>query len=444
MPEKIFLVSLGCPKNLADAEVLAGGLAEAGYGLTADEAKAGAVLINTCAFLRSAVKESEKEIRRFSALKKSGKIKKILVAGCLVERERDALLKKFPQVDAVVGINALDKAAAALDGRGRCFIAPVSALTAPELKLRLTAPHSAYLKVADGCDNRCAYCAIPAIRGRFRSKPLDQVVGEAEDLVRSGAKEISLIAQDTTLYGADLYGRPKLCALLKKLVKLRGLKWLRLMYVYPERVTADILRLIRDEEKLCHYLDMPLQHISDRVLKNMNRRSTGKTIRAKLAEIRRYVPDMALRTSFITGFPGETEKDFSELLGFVAEAGFDNVAVFPYSREPGTPAAALPGQLPARVKNARARSLIAAQSRVLDGKNRALAGKTVKVLLDSPSSGRTYRDAPEIDGRVEITGAAGRKAGDFVSVRITGAAGYIRRGIIAPGTVPITGERSER
>lgn len=443
MPRKVLIVSLGCPKNLADAEVMAGRLAAAGLKPAAPGENADVALVNTCAFLGSAVKESEKEIRRFIALKKRGGLRKVLVSGCLVERDRSALLRRFPRVDAFIGINALDRAAEALDGGRRCLLAPAAGLSAPELKLRLTAPHSAYLKIADGCDNLCSYCAIPAIRGRFRSKPLDQAVGEAADLVRSGAKEISLIAQDTTLYGADLYGRPKLFELLKKLVGIRGLKWLRLMYVYPERVSADILRLIRDEEKLCHYLDMPLQHISDKVLKAMNRRSTGGTIRAKLDEIRRFVPDMALRTSFIAGFPGETAEDYRELRRFVAEAGVDSLAVFPYSREPGTPAAKLSGQIPARIKAARVAGLVDAQSRVIDGINRELTGKTVKVLLDSPVSGRTCRDAPEIDGRVEIKQVTSSqspvpsrkrlpqpKAGDFVDVKITGADGYVRRGRI--------------
>lgn len=430
---KLFIVSLGCPKNLTDAEVMAGRLAAAGLELTADEAEADVALINTCAFLGSAVEESEREIRRFIALKKRGKISRIAVTGCLPERARGALLAKFPQIDAVAGIHALEQIGSAVLGGERCMLPPVGKLSAPEFKLRLTAPHSAYLKIADGCDNRCAYCTIPAIRGPFRSKPQPDVVREAEDLIRSGAVEISLIAQDTTFYGADLCGRPRLYDLLKKLVKVRGLNWLRLMYIYPDRLSSDILRLIRDEEKLCHYLDMPLQHISDRVLKAMHRRSTSGSIRAKLDEIRRVVPDMALRTSFIAGFPGETEKDFRELRAFVAEAGFDNLAVFPYSREPGTAAAGLPGQLPARVKAARAKELIGEQSRAVDKINRGLNGRIVKVLLDSPVSGRTYRDAPEIDGRVEIIKNAARKAGEFVNVKITGAAGYVRRGTIVSG-----------
>lgn len=435
---KVFIVSLGCPKNLTDAEVLAGRLAEAGFELTADETGADLALINTCAFLRSAVRESEAEIGRAITLKKRGVISKIAVTGCLVEREKRRLLKKFPGIDAIVGINALDRIIPALNGETGGLVPGAAPLHAPELKLRLTATHTAYLKIADGCENRCSYCAIPTIRGPFRSKPLEEVVKEAGDLAASGAREISLIAQDTTAYGMDLYGRSMLYELLRKLVKTGGADWLRLMYVYPEKTPLKVIELMRDERAFCRYLDMPLQHISDAILKKMNRRSTESSIRDKLASIRKIVPGIALRTSFIVGFPGETEKDFSKLCAFVAEAGFDNMGVFAYSREPGTPAAAMPGQVPEKVKAERVDELTAVQSRVIDKINSGLTGKTVKVLLDSADSGRTFRDAPEIDGKVRVTvpkrRAADRtrprrpKAGEFVRVKITGASGYLRRG----------------
>jgi len=439
---KLFIVSLGCPKNLTDTEVMAGQLASAGFELTAAVEEADVVLINTCAFLNSAVKESEAAINRFISLKKRGKISRIAVAGCLVEREKELLLKKFPQIDAVVGINALDRINSALSGKKNYILPGAGPLTAPRLKMRLTAPHTAYLKVADGCDNRCAYCAIPMIRGPFRSKPVKDVVAEAKDLAASGAREISLIAQDTTSYGMDACGKPGLPALLKRLVKLDGIDWLRLMYVYPEKISLEILELMRDEKKICRYLDMPLQHISDNVLQRMNRRSTAGSIKAKIAEIRKLVPDLAFRTNFIVGFPGETERDFRELCGFVADTGFDNVGVFAYSREAGTPAAAFPGQVPGKVKTARMNELISVQSRVLDKKNAALVGRTVTVLMDSPIFGRTRRDAPEIDGRVEVirdTGSGTRgpqlSAGKFVEVKITEASGYLRRGRVRRNTI---------
>jgi len=456
---KVFIVSLGCPKNLTDAEVMAGHLAAAGFELTTDEAKADIALINTCAFLNSAVKESETEINRFISLKARGKISKIAVTGCLVEREKNLLLGRFPQIDAVVGINALNRIASALNGGNSYLLAETLPPAAPKLKVRLTAPHSAYLKIADGCDNHCSYCAIPMIRGQFRSKPMEDVIEEAKNLAGSGAREISLIAQDTTSYGMDACGRPRLYELLKELVKIPGVDWLRLMYVYPEKLSSEILKLMRDEEKIVHYLDMPLQHISDNVLKKMNRRSTESSIKRKLASIRKFVPDIAFRTTFIVGFPGETEKDFNKLLAFVAGAGFDNAAVFAYSREPGTPAARLPGQLPETVKTARMNELINVQSRVIDRINSGLTGKKLKVLMDSANFGRTYRDAPEIDGKVEVIPDSGFKiedsrfktgdlkkkqnpesgirnlklaAGDFINVKITGAAGYLRRGTLNP------------
>ncbi len=427
---KLFIVSLGCPKNLSDAEVMAGELAAAGWELTGEEDGADAALVNTCAFLGSAVKESEKEIKRLLALKARGKLAKVMVTGCLVEREKEELAARFPGLDAVVGIHALGLAAKALD-EGRSYILSAAGpLESPKLKARLTAPHSAYLKVADGCDNHCAYCLIPSIRGPFRSKPVEALAQEARNLAESGAVEISLIAQDTTSYGVDIYGRSRLAWLLNTLLRIKSVKWWRLMYVYPERLTPEVIEIMRANKSVCRYLDMPLQHISDRVLKRMNRASTEKSIKAKIAELRRAMPDIAIRTNFIVGFPGETGEDFSRLLGFVKKTRFDNVGVFKYSREPGTPAAGFPGQVPEDVKEERAQALIAAQSRVLDVFNTELKGKTTEVLMDSPLFGRTYRDAPEIDGRVEVASGPGPalKAGDLLKVEITGAAGYVRRG----------------
>ena len=427
---KIFIVSLGCPKNLADAEVMAGELAAAGWELTAEEAGADAALINTCAFLGAAVEESEQEIKRLLALKARGKLSKVLAAGCLVERERARLLERFPGLDAAVGIHALSEAAKAIEEGKNYIPPPETTLSSPRLKTRLTAPHSAYLKIADGCDNRCSYCLIPSIRGPFRSKPVQSLVEEARSLAESGAVEISLIAQDTTAYGTDLYGRPRLAWLLNALLEIKSVKWWRLMYVYPERLTPEVIEIMRAHKSVCRYLDMPLQHIADRVLKRMNRVSSEKSIKEKIAELRRAMPDIAIRTNFIVGFPGETREDFSRLLAFVKKARFDNVGVFKYSREPGTPAAGFPGQVPEEVKEERAEALVRAQSAVVDLLNRELKGRKLEVLMDSPLAGRTYRDAPEIDGRVEV--AADKKnplkAGEFVKVRITAASGYLRRG----------------
>lgn len=426
---KLFIVSLGCPKNLTDSEVMAGEFAAAGWELTADEQGADAALLNTCAFLGSAVKESEGEIRRLLRLKARGRLKKVLVAGCLPEKERESLLKRFPDIDALVGVNALASAAKALASGGSFFGAGDAGLDSPLRKARLTAPHSAYLKVADGCDNRCAYCLIPSIRGPFRSKPIESVVEEAGRLAASGAKEISLIAQDTTSYGKDLYGRTRLADLLRELTAIPEVRWWRLMYVYPERVTKDLISVMKSRRSVVRYLDMPLQHISDRVLKLMNRSSTESSIKAKIAELRRAMPDIALRTNFIVGFPGETASDFRKLAAFVREARFDNIGVFPYSREPGTSASGFPSQVPEAVKSERVEALVRIQSGVVDSINAKLRGKKTELLMDSPRFGRTYRDAPDIDGRVEVEPAPGArlKAGDFVKVRIVSAAGYLRR-----------------
>jgi ribosomal protein S12 methylthiotransferase len=426
---KLFIVSLGCPKNLSDAEVMAGELAAAGWELAPDEASADAALVNTCAFLGSAVKESEGEIRRLLRLKARGKLSKVMVAGCLVEREKEGLLRRFPDLDALVGVNALSKAAEAVELGKNYILPPTPHIDSPRLKARLTARHSAYLKIADGCDNRCAYCLIPSIRGGFRSKPIDSVVEEAQRLAASGAVEISLIAQDTTSYGADLYGEPRLAALLKELVKIKAVRWWRLMYVYPERVTKDLIAVMKANRSVCRYLDMPLQHVATPVLRRMNRSSTEASIKAKIAELRRAMPDIALRTNFIVGFPGETRADFRRLVSFVKAARFDNVGVFAYSREPGTSAAGFPDQVPEPVKAERVDALVRAQSAVVDDINAGLAEKKLELLMDSPVFGRTYRDAPDIDGRVEVEPLPGRplKAGDLVKVKIVSAAGYLRR-----------------
>jgi ribosomal protein S12 methylthiotransferase len=410
---------------------MAGEFAAAGWQLTADETEADAALVNTCAFLGSAVEESEREINRLLGLKARGKLAKVMVTGCLAEREKKGLTARFPGLDAVVGINALSQAAKALERGGIYVPAASGPLFSPRLKARLTAPHSAYLKIADGCDNRCAYCLIPSIRGPFRSKPLEAVVEEAHNLAASGAVEISLIAQDTTSYGADIYGGPRLAGLLTELVKIKSVKWWRLMYVYPERLTPELLAAVKKNKSVCRYLDMPLQHISDGVLCRMKRATTERSIKAKIAELRRLMPGIALRTNFIVGFPGETEADFRKLLSFVKRTRFSNVGVFKYSREKGTPAADMPDQVPETVKTERLEALVRAQSEVVDGINAAMKGKTEEVLMDSPLFGRTYRDAPEIDGHVEVLvpqGARPPKAGEFIKVAISGASGYLRRG----------------
>ncbi|MCL2887873.1 MAG: 30S ribosomal protein S12 methylthiotransferase RimO [Elusimicrobia bacterium] len=430
--EKVFIVSLGCSKNLADAEEMLGLLAHKKFKIVPSEKEADVILINTCAFIKPARVEAGREIRRAARLKAAGKIKKIIVSGCLTQKEGAILPRKYPAVDAFIGLSEIDKIDRIIRTPVHCFNPVPRMLKAPKYKMRLTAPHSAYLKVADGCSNCCAYCTIPSIRGPFRSKPVKDIVAEARALASSGVKEISLIAQDTTAYGQDIYGKPSLVKLLRELVKIKPVKWWRIMYAYPETVTEDLLKFIATHKSIARYIDMPLQHISDDILKAMNRRSGSAEIKQKIAMLRRYVPDMGLRTNFIAGFPGETDEDFEKLKKFIAEIKFNNVGVFAYSKEDGTAAASIKNQIPQKIKLARAAELTAAQSRVVDGINKKLKNKTVSIMLDARESGRMEYDAPDIDGRVRIINNKKYKPGDIVKAKIISAAGYQRTAKILP------------
>ena len=418
----VFPISLGCPKNLTDTEAMLGVLQAKGYRIVTDEETADIVLINTCAFVGPAVQEAYAEIEKVILLKKQGYFGKIVVTGCLVQREKSKILKKYPEIDTLVGIGSDIVEAVEKNGQ---FLAPLPrTLTGQAYRFAATVPHTAYLKIADGCDNACAYCTIPRLRGRYRSKPINDIIKEAEDMAASGVREISLVAQDTTAYGVDLYKEYKLAELLKALTKIDGLDWIRLMYAYPERVTPDVLQVMAGEPKICHYLDMPIQHIADSVLKRMRRAgSTGALLKAKIELIRKFLPDIALRTTLMAGYPGETEADFKKLKDFVRECEFSKLSVFAYSREKGTKAAALTGQLPEAVKNRRSAELMEEQSRVVDRKNKKMIGKRLKILMDMPQFGRSQYEAPDIDGGVQIT--ARLAPGRFADVEITGAEGYI-------------------
>ena len=420
---KFFLISLGCPKNLTNSEEFTARLLAHGHKLVFSPQEADTVIINTCGFISSAVKEGNEEIRRALDLKNQGIIKRVAVTGCMVERYRQKLAKDFPQADTIFSIAAQEHIEDLLDKDG-LFLEPLAAkLCLPEFKMTLTAPHTAYLKVADGCNNRCAYCTIPSIRGPYRSKPMPQVIKEARLMVQNGVQEISLIAQDTTSYGLDLYGELKLTELLQKLLKIRGLGRLRIMYAYPHRVTRELARLMAGEEKIFHYLDIPLQHIADPVLKNMNRHCDAAKIRQTLDMLKKEVPDISLRTNFIVGFPQETNKDFQELKKFVREYEFDNMGVFEFFREKGT-AAYDRKQIPAAVKHQRARELEETQSRVIDKLNKRLLGSTLEAIADGTDFGRTYKDAPDIDGRVTFTRPV--KTGSIFKARVVAAQGYER------------------
>lgn len=414
---------MGCPKNLTNSEEFSARLLAHGHQLVFTPQEADTVIINTCGFISSAVKEGTAEIRHALELKRQGVIKRVAVTGCMVDRYREQMAKDFPEADTVFSIAAQDHVEDLIGQDGLFLESLANALYIPEYKMTLTATHTAYLKIADGCNYRCAYCTIPFIRGAYRSKPMEQIVQEARLLTQNGVKEISLIAQDTTSYGIDLYKKPSLTDLLKKLLKIRGLGRLRIMYAYPNLVTQELADLMAGEEQIFHYLDIPLQHIADPVLKNMNRQCDGKKIKDTLDMLKKTVPDISLRTNFIVGFPQETQKDFNELKKFVREYEFDNMGVFEYFREKGTPAYEMK-QIPAAVKHQRARELEETQSRVIDKINKRLVGAEMEVIADGADFGRTYKDAPDIDGKVTFTKPV--PPGCIFYGRVVAAQGYER------------------
>ncbi|MBR4682633.1 MAG: 30S ribosomal protein S12 methylthiotransferase RimO [Elusimicrobiaceae bacterium] len=420
---KFYLISLGCPKNLTNSEEFTARLIAKGHRLVFTPQEADEIIINTCGFIASAVKEAKEEIRQALQLKQKGLVKKVAVTGCLVERFKEQLAREFPDIDTLFSIGAQSAVETALRRQGSILTPLPKTLYLPPYKMSLTAPHTAYLTIADGCNNRCAYCTIPFIRGNYRSKPMEDVLREARLMIQNGVKEISLIAQDTTSYGMDLYGTPQLLALLEKLLKIRGLGRLRIMYAYPHRMTREIARFMAGTDKIFHYVDIPLQHIADPVLKRMNRHCDATQIRRTLDMLKKEVPDISLRTNFIVGFPGETKKDFNELKKFVAEYEFDNMGVFEYFREKGTAAYDMK-QIPAAVKHERARELEEVQSRVIDKINKRLIGTTLEAIADGTDFGRTYKDAPDIDGKVTFTRPV--KVGSIFKARVLAAQGYER------------------
>jgi len=421
--KKFNIISLGCPKNLVDSEEISYKISKLGYELTLSE-NSDISIINTCAFLKSAVRESEKIIENQIKFKKEGKIKKIIVCGCLVEREKEKLLKKYPEIDIIIGINSIHKLENAIKNR-ESLILPTSDLYSQN-RLRLTLKHSAYLKISDGCDNNCSYCLIPSIRGKLRSKTIEILIKEAIALADSGVKELNIIAQDTTSYGIDIYKKPALKDLLKKLIKIKKIKWIRLMYIYPDRIDRELLEIIKDSN-ICHYLEMPLQHISDNVLEKMNRISSEKIIREKIELIKKIIPDMSIRTTFIVGFPGESEKDFNKLINFVKDIKFNNLAVFKYSREKGTKAFNLNNQISSKIKNFRYKELLKTQAEVVDKINKDLIGKDFEILMDNENIGRAYFDAPDIDGYISFEDK--KVPGTFLKAKIIEAKGYHRKAI---------------
>ncbi|MCL6639652.1 MAG: 30S ribosomal protein S12 methylthiotransferase RimO [Firmicutes bacterium] len=440
MALKIGLVSLGCPKNLVDSETMLGLLAKAGFSITAREEEADVLIVNTCSFIHDAKEESVRTLLELARHKAAGRLKALLAAGCLAQRYPEELAAEMPEVDGLIGTGDVAEIVRAvhrvLSGER---VSPANAPGYPGAaavpRLLATPRHTAYLKIAEGCDNRCSYCIIPEIRGPYRSRAAQDVLQEAADLAGRGARELILVAQDTTRYGTDLYGKPALAGLLEELARLEGVVWLRLMYAYPSLVNGGLIETIARNDKICRYLDMPLQHVSDSILKKMNRRSRQKDVVNLVRELRSAVPGIALRTSFIVGFPGETGDDFEELLDFIKTTRFDRVGVFAYSPEEGTPAALMPDQVSEEVKAERKERAMLLQQEISLERNAAKMGEEMTVLIEGRARGkdvyhgRGEGDAPEIDGKVFVRSDAGLKPGDFVRVRVTGFREYDLDGV---------------
>lgn len=426
--KKFYIVSLGCPKNLVDSETVAAKLIRAGYELTLEERNASIVVINTCAFLSSAIEESEAVIEKYIGLKKKKKLE-IVVCGCLVERFKDKLLKKYPDIDFLFGIDSINEISNISEKNKKIFLKPHPEILNSDDRVLLTSPHVAYLKIADGCNNFCSYCTIPRIRGRFRSKPVESVVEEAKNLSDVGVKELCFIAQDTTNYGVDIYGKPFLTELLKEIEKITNIKWIRLMYLYPARIDKKLLIQIKNSKKILRYLEMPVQHVSDKILEKMNRKYNKKILEEKIQLIKNILPDAALRTTVITGFPGETDDDFNELLNFINKYKFNSLSVFKYSREKETTAYSMK-QVDESVKEMRYKKIIKAQSRVVDDLNLNMIGKSFNVIFDTKNIARSYLDAPDIDGYFSIVNNHSYKSGDFAKVKVIKAKGYERKAMV--------------
>lgn len=429
---KVGMISLGCPKNQVDGEALLAKLAAAGYQIVNEIENSDVMIVNTCGFIEDAKREAIDTILEVAQYKEAGVISALVVTGCLAERYQDEILKEMPEVDAVIGIGAnadivkvCDKALCGIKTSNypnKCYL-PID-----DERLLSTPSHWAYLKIAEGCDNRCSYCAIPGIRGKFRSRKIESVVDEAKSLVNRGVKEIILVAQDTTKYGQDLYGEYSLDKLLKELVKIDGLEWIRLFYCYPQRITNSLIEVIANEEKVCNYIDIPLQHSDTTVLKNMNRVGDGNDYRVLLDKMRKAIPDLALRTTFMVGFPGETDEQFENLCNFVKDMKFDKMGCFTFSPEEDTPAFDMDNQIDEDVKKRRQEVLMNAQYSITEASNKSRVGNVYKVIIDSFAdgkyTGRSYMDSPEIDSGIIFTSNKKLNIGDFVNVKITDFDGY--------------------
>ena len=438
---KILFVSLGCDKNLVDSEEMLGSLREKGYSFTDDENEADAAIVNTCCFIMDAQKESIDQILALAQLRTEGKLRALIVTGCMAQRYKDEVLSEIPEVDAVIGTTAESRIAEILEeiltaggpagSNGRLLVESEDSRTGTTAeRVITTGGYYSYLKIAEGCDKCCTYCVIPSIRGHYRSVPMEDLLRQAQALAEKGIKELILVAQETTLYGTDLYGHKALPELLRKLSEIEGIEWIRLMYCYPEEITVEIAEAMRDIPKVLHYIDMPIQHASDSILKRMGRRTDKQELKQKIAMLREMMPDICLRTTLITGFPGEKEEDHKELLDFVREMRFDRLGVFTFSKEEGTPAARMSPQIPARVRKKRLKELMLLQQQIAFEAAGDMEGRVLEAIVEGQLVGeqvylaRTYKDAPGIDGVVFIETQRELMTGDLVKVKITGSREY--------------------
>lgn len=435
MSIRVGMVSLGCPKNQVDAEHMLFDLKKQGFEIVADAALSDVVVVNTCGFIESAKQEAIDTILEFCTLKKEGRIKAVICTGCLAERYREEVLKEIPELDAVIGIGSNEKLCDIIrrimdKHESICDFEDKYKLPLEGGRIISTQPFYAYLKIAEGCDNCCTYCAIPSIRGKYRSRKMEDVVAEAEWLAEHGVTEIVVIAQDTTRYGEDLYGKAMLPELLKRLCKIDGLKWIRTLYAYPERITDELIGVIRDEEKLVKYLDIPLQHCNGQILKRMNRHGDKETLCELIAKIRSEIPDIIIRTTLVAGFPGETEEQFEELVDFVKEVKFERLGCFAYSAEEGTAAAKMDGQLDESTKEHRADIIMQEQMFISDRFNETLLGRDIEVVAEGFDRyaecyyGRSAMDAPEIDGKIFFTCNKRPAEGEYITVHIDDTLDY--------------------
>ena len=443
--KKVLFISLGCDKNLVDSEKMLGLLGDSGYAIVEEESEADAIVVNTCCFIHDAKEESIETILEMAEWKQKGNVKALVVTGCLAQRYQDEIEEAIPEVDAVIGTTGYTEIVKILDQLldkseieheeehsllSCCPSIDLLPASLSDKRVVTTGGYTAYLKIAEGCNKRCTYCVIPYIRGRYRSFPMEDLLEEAERLAKSGVKELILIAQETTVYGTDLYGRKALPELLRKLCQIDGLSWIRILYCYLEEITDELIQVIKEEEKICHYLDIPIQHSEDRILRNMGRKTNRAELISLVEKLRSEIPDIVLRTTLITGFPGETEDEFEHMLDFVDEMEFDRLGVFPYSPEEGTKAAEMEDQVPDEVKEQRRDAIMELQQEISAGAAADRIGEEMSVLIEGYLYeediyvGRTYMDAPKVDGNVFVRSEEEMISGDIVPVRITGANEY--------------------